>query len=178
MPGMSFTTTYSGLSNVLKNEVLIAAYPYDGAIPPPKKWVALWDTGANCSVITHDVVTALDLKPVTVRRAATPSGVYDAPCYLIELFLPNRVRIPNLLVMEGQPAGCDILIGMDVIGKGDFAVSNYNNQTSFSFRLPSCDSIDFVKHSYLKPAKAAVLPGRNEPCPCGSGKKYKNCCGK
>ena len=20
--------------------------------------------------------------------------------------------------------------------------------------------------------------GRNEPCPCGSGKKYKRCCGK
>ncbi|NLF80400.1 MAG: hypothetical protein GX572_04315, partial [Clostridia bacterium] len=20
--------------------------------------------------------------------------------------------------------------------------------------------------------------GRNEPCPCGSGRKYKNCCGK
>ncbi|HCI55419.1 MAG: anaerobic sulfatase-maturation protein [Bacteroidales bacterium] len=22
------------------------------------------------------------------------------------------------------------------------------------------------------------LPGRNDPCPCGSGKKYKNCCGR
>lgn len=22
------------------------------------------------------------------------------------------------------------------------------------------------------------LPGRNDPCPCGSGKKYKKCCGK
>jgi SWIM/SEC-C metal-binding protein len=21
-------------------------------------------------------------------------------------------------------------------------------------------------------------PGRNEPCPCGSGNKYKKCCGK
>jgi len=21
-------------------------------------------------------------------------------------------------------------------------------------------------------------PGRNEPCPCGSGRKYKNCCGR
>jgi preprotein translocase subunit SecA len=21
-------------------------------------------------------------------------------------------------------------------------------------------------------------PGRNDPCPCGSGKKYKHCCGK
>ncbi|MEG2355650.1 MAG: SEC-C metal-binding domain-containing protein, partial [Clostridia bacterium] len=20
-------------------------------------------------------------------------------------------------------------------------------------------------------------PGRNQPCPCGSGKKYKHCCG-
>ena len=26
--------------------------------------------------------------------------------------------------------------------------------------------------------KAAVKVGRNDPCPCGSGKKYKNCCGR
>ncbi len=24
----------------------------------------------------------------------------------------------------------------------------------------------------------APKPGRNEPCPCGSGKKYKKCCGR
>jgi uncharacterized protein YecA (UPF0149 family) len=24
---------------------------------------------------------------------------------------------------------------------------------------------------------AAQKIGRNDPCPCGSGKKYKNCCG-
>ena len=29
-----------------------------------------------------------------------------------------------------------------------------------------------------EPAKKAVTVGRNEPCPCGSGKKYKNCCGR
>ncbi|MDE6041622.1 MAG: SEC-C domain-containing protein, partial [Muribaculaceae bacterium] len=28
------------------------------------------------------------------------------------------------------------------------------------------------------PAKAAPKIGRNDPCPCGSGKKYKNCHGK
>ena len=27
-------------------------------------------------------------------------------------------------------------------------------------------------------AKAENKPGRNDPCPCGSGKKYKKCCGK
>ena len=26
--------------------------------------------------------------------------------------------------------------------------------------------------------KASAKVGRNDPCPCGSGKKYKNCCGK
>ncbi|HOV70330.1 MAG TPA: SEC-C metal-binding domain-containing protein, partial [Clostridia bacterium] len=29
-----------------------------------------------------------------------------------------------------------------------------------------------------KPEKTSVKVGRNEPCPCGSGKKYKDCCAK
>ncbi|HIU48837.1 MAG TPA: preprotein translocase subunit SecA [Candidatus Avimonoglobus intestinipullorum] len=29
-----------------------------------------------------------------------------------------------------------------------------------------------------QPAKSKKTPGRNDPCPCGSGKKYKHCCGK
>jgi preprotein translocase subunit SecA len=29
-----------------------------------------------------------------------------------------------------------------------------------------------------EPVRVAKKVGRNEPCPCGSGKKYKNCCGK
>ena len=28
-----------------------------------------------------------------------------------------------------------------------------------------------------KQTKVEAKPGRNEPCPCGSGKKYKKCCG-
>jgi SWIM/SEC-C metal-binding protein len=33
----------------------------------------------------------------------------------------------------------------------------------------------------LNPLKTRIAEkkvGRNEPCPCGSGKKYKKCCGK
>ena len=28
------------------------------------------------------------------------------------------------------------------------------------------------------PAAGAPVVGRNDPCPCGSGKKYKKCCGR
>jgi preprotein translocase subunit SecA len=30
----------------------------------------------------------------------------------------------------------------------------------------------------VEQAQTAKTPGRNDPCPCGSGKKYKKCCGK
>jgi SWIM/SEC-C metal-binding protein len=29
-----------------------------------------------------------------------------------------------------------------------------------------------------KPVKTDTKVGRNDPCPCGSGKKHKKCCGK
>lgn len=32
-----------------------------------------------------------------------------------------------------------------------------------------------VEHMYLEPLHSKK-PGRNEPCPCGSGEKYKKCC--
>ncbi len=30
----------------------------------------------------------------------------------------------------------------------------------------------------VKPVRTGPKVGRNDPCPCGSGKKYKNCCGR
>jgi preprotein translocase subunit SecA len=29
----------------------------------------------------------------------------------------------------------------------------------------------------LQPVRVGKKIGRNDPCPCGSGKKYKKCCG-
>ncbi len=31
---------------------------------------------------------------------------------------------------------------------------------------------------FEKPIKSQKTVGRNDDCPCGSGKKYKKCCGK
>jgi uncharacterized protein len=27
------------------------------------------------------------------------------------------------------------------------------------------------------PIRTSIVPDRNDPCPCGSGRKYKRCCG-
>lgn len=99
--------------------------------------------------------------------------------YIVNMFLRNNVGVSGVKVTEGEIAGADMLIGMDIINMGDFAITNLGGQTTFSFRMPSIECIDFVKKltpSTSFPAKAIGKVGRNDPCPCGSKKKYKKCC--
>lgn len=54
------------------------------------------------------------------------------------------------------------------------------------YNLPQWDSIltaEKRKELYKEQKKSGTIVkgpkvGRNDPCPCGSGKKYKKCCGK
>ena len=78
--------------------------------------------------------------------------------------------------------GIDVLIGMDILGLGDFTVTHYGGNTTFSFCCPSRKEIDLVSevNGMIQPHLPATMArvGRNEPCPCGSNKKYKKCHGR
>jgi len=103
------------------------------------------------------------------------------PTYFISIGLPQKVGIPQLRVLSGEVKDADVLVGMDIIGAGDFAVTNLNGKTVFTFRLPSCECIDFAKNPPGQPSNSGdKYPGtsRSAPCPCGSGKSYKKCCGE
>jgi predicted aspartyl protease len=177
-PGSSFTVSYKGRSRVLQSDIDIDAVKGTGNPSRPLTVKAIWDTGATSTVIRPEVAVKLGLKTISIIKIATPSGTKDCNQYFVNVYLPNHIKVERVLVAEAVPANCDVLIGMDIIGTGDFAVSNFDDKTAFSFRMPSMQKIDFVNHSYLLPHEKKDTPGRNEPCPCGSGKKYKNCCGK
>ncbi|WP_419026053.1 SEC-C metal-binding domain-containing protein [Emergencia sp.] len=59
-------------------------------------------------------------------------------------------------------------------------------EAEYLFTLPAWDDvlseekrIEIIKEfKRSKTVHAEKKPGRNDPCPCGSGKKYKKCCGK
>ncbi|MDX2170261.1 MAG: SEC-C metal-binding domain-containing protein [Deltaproteobacteria bacterium] len=43
---------------------------------------------------------------------------------------------------------------------------------------PGCDHDHGQAHEPQEPVRRAEPKvGRNDPCPCGSGKKFKKCCG-
>ena len=99
---------------------------------------------------------------------------------MISLWLPQGVVVPSLRVTGNPIIGADVVIGMDVIVAGNFAVSHMDNKTLFSFRLPCVEVVDFVSQSnatYMKNGRPVRVVGRNDPCPCGSGRKFKQCCG-
>ena len=43
--------------------------------------------------------------------------------------------------------------------------------------MPTSTNLDGESAPVRRTVKK-VKVGRNDPCPCGSGKKYKKCCGK
>lgn len=119
-------------------------------MPTQKQYQAIWDTGATGTVITPSVVAGLGLQPsgkVTIQgvgAAGTPAQ-HLCDTYLVNIYLPNNVVIIGVRVSENSLAGCDVLIGMDIIGEGDFAITNHMGKTTWTFRTPPCDEIDFVK---------------------------------
>jgi len=162
----AFTTTYPGLSRVLVNNVLISK-AFD---PTPerikseefqtKQYEAIWDTGATGTVVTQKVVDECDLKPIGVTEVYTARGMSKTNLYFVNVWLPNKVVVANVKAALGKVIGnAEVLIGMNIISKGDFAVTNKGGKTVFSFRLPSVECIDFVKKRF-KPKPAKTIPGR------------------
>ena len=146
MPGVyAFTATAPGRSSVLKSPCDIEpASSTPGAFC---SFNAIWDTGATHSSILQEVVDRCGLKPIGKVKMAH-AGIDDEPdetdLYLVNIRLPNQVTVADVPVSRGGFSGGDVLIGMDIIGTGDFAITHANGQTKFTFQIPPQADIDFV----------------------------------
>ena len=134
-----FTEKYSKIENRLLNKVVLCTNEINDQA------LAQWDTGATNTCISEEIAKKYKLKPIAFAQSKTPSGTLTAPMYLIDIVLNNEVVFSNWTVMGSKigAQGIDVLIGMDIISKGDFAISNYNGKTQFSFRLPSQQDVDY-----------------------------------
>jgi predicted aspartyl protease len=153
---------------------------HKGAHPKFFEFLAIWDTGATNSVISPKVVEACGLKQIGMAQVTTAHETHLAEQYSVNIGLPNGVAFHHIRVTSQNLTTTPVLIGMDIIGAGDFVVTNKNGKTVFSFRCPSSEEIDFVQADKSAPLvkPGTELIGRNWKCPCGSGKRYKNCHGK
>lgn len=185
----AFTTESKGILNVLRNEVLLS--PKKELHPNSKmmQCKAVWDTGATNSAISVSKARECNLIPNGKAISNTANGMRECNTFVVDLILPCEVVIPNVTITECDlDPNIDMLIGMDVINLGNFSVSNYNGKTKFSFIIPSFEDIDYVKdldkenkkklQKAEKQLEREIKQHGNEKCGCGSGRKYRYCCGK
>lgn len=113
---------------------------------------AIWDTGATATVITENVVKSLGLIPTGMSHVNTANGIAVQNTYIIDVVLPTGITVKDVTVTGAAAlsGGCEVLIGMDIIGLGDFSITNYKDVTCMSFRIPSLHEIDYVKNLEFK----------------------------
>lgn len=183
------TTKYGGRQRILFQEVVLRTDSKINSADMSKKYKAIWDTGATNTVVSNKVVEEMKLVPNGKSKVNTANGETITNKYIATLELPNQLTINDMEITGGNLGNdVDLLLGMDIITLGDFSITNVNNQTIFSFRYPSCETIDYCGQARkirkrknlneLKKQEALLKQHGNEKCPCGSGRKYRYCCGK
>ena len=91
---------------------------------------------------------------------------YDMFEDMVRLILEDTVRLLFLAHIEDRNAQRRRAVAA-ITGTNDVKNSSAMEKAAKSSRQEGA-----------RPVKADKKPGRNDPCPCGSGKKYKNCCGR
>lgn len=146
----SFTLSHAGRVSALVCECVVAESfdPTDIVAASAAKLHslrAIWDTGATNTCISQNAAARIGLIATGQVQVAHAGGINGrANTYLVNIGLPNGVGFPGVRVTECQLSGADMLIGMDIIGAGDFAVTNMDGKTVMTYRFPSSKCIDFV----------------------------------
>ncbi len=181
-PSLSFTVRANGgahLHTLLTPcDVFPASAQLAGRPITTARFQAIWDTGATRSVISQAVVDTCGLVATGMANVIGVNGPHESETYVVHIALPNGLLVHDVQVTKGDfGAGQQILIGMDIIGLGDFAVTNNGGGTVFSFRVPSRACYDFVQEHNDEAARAprAARPPRpSGPAPVGKKKLRSN----
>lgn len=155
----------------------------------------IWGTRQSDS---PDYLTQKNILSYLKRLTKNPnaSDLYEVYEYLCEAAHPNVVGYARFQASEGIRDGNDLIIRLacDLSVSESQAGNKLLEQTlwafgwsavclrnSFHIVQKSIEDID-KRFNIRQKARIIVMPGakigRNEPCPCGSGKKFKHCHGK
>jgi SEC-C motif-containing protein len=126
------------------------------------------------------------------RRAATAEALmrsrYSAYVmknadYLAATWHTSTRPVGLDLSADDTPWQCLVILAMEKGGEGDntgyveFSAYFTGGQLHERSRFVKEDDYWLYVDGELLPPVAEVKVGRNDPCPCGSGKKFKKCCG-
>jgi len=129
----------------------------------------------------HDVL--VDLTYFLFTKDEDKNDQLEMECFIAFHLFTLR---PSIKVLMNEYPECFRLnqaFYLDALNdrKTDFFIDKYTGiyKKSHPASKPGLDFNDYDETEEIKTVvREAPKVGRNDPCPCGSGKKYKKCCGR
>ena len=163
----------------------------DRLVPPgsnvvTKELASGLNIGKIVNAVAAAAINAYDDKEDTYRAQGINFGDFERA---IMLKVVDSKWTEHIDAMDALRKG----IGLRAVGQRDPVISYANEGFEMFEAMIASIQRDIVymvlkmeirKEQVSRPIKivrqvgADKEPGRNDPCPCGSGKKYKNCCGR
>lgn len=84
-----------------------------------------------------------------------------------------RLRISTLDILERRVEANDAAL----LDRLWHAFSARHRRLTSRLSERNKQMVELASNHFRAPVRSTPRAGRNEPCPCGSGKKYKRCCG-
>ncbi|MCR5691850.1 MAG: SEC-C domain-containing protein [Eubacterium sp.] len=159
-------------------------YAYGEEMQNSKKGQELW---SNYFELEKGIYEQLLADPTKVEEGTVEAlaGKYDVPLSMMVGFLDginDSLKEPNPIETMEK----DTQVKLDI----DLEKLYYNMvdcKAEWLYNLPQWDNLlteERRKELYKEQKNSGTIRnenrkvGRNDPCPCGSGKKFKQCCGR
>lgn len=128
---------------------------------------------------------------ITTKSIKVKTHLYEMPAQTQEKIYETMFMTPEDSILELEKLMSDMKVKNEELETLLSTVRNFNSD--FSDFLENLSEYAQSDDSYFDSdllsfweteekqepyRRQAAKIGRNDPCPCGSGKKYKNCCGK
>jgi hypothetical protein len=121
---------------------------------------AVFDTGATLSAISRRVVLALRLVAVDKWKIHHAGGTSERNVYAVNITLPNGISFGSVEVVRCKLTGCDALMGIEIISRGDLAISKFQAETLMSFRYSSAATTDYEASQHQSFGSVLIRPVR------------------
>lgn len=143
---------------------------------------AFWNEYSDIETrIYKDLLASKEVKKTTIEELAKE---YNASVEFIMGFVDGiNDSLKSEYDLEKVEANTELVLDIDF---EKLYFNMLDAKADYLYTLPQWDGIFSeekraeIEVAYKKSKTIVKEPkvGRNDPCPCGSGKKYKKCCGK
>ena len=158
-------------------------YAYSEEMQNSKEGEQLWE---NYFTLEKGIYEKLLSNPDEVVEGSVEAlaAKYDVPLSMMVGFLDGineSLKTPNPI--EDMDENTQVSLDIDL---EQLYYHMVEAKADWLYELPAWDELltpERRKELYMEQKKSGTIikekkVGRNDPCPCGSGKKYKFCCGR